>query len=211
MANGPVISSNTLQVQMQYDSGGETVENVYHVHKASAWSGGDMQLIADAFENWETATASVIRSEDVDCIRITVTDLTSLTSGRIDEQLTTAIQGQLTSPVLPNNVTFALKGTISGRGRGRAGRTYWIGLAESQVFASNLDTAAATAIVTAMNTLINDVATAVTGALLSVMHLFVGGVYQTNAPTSPILAYVYTDLITDSQKDRLPKHKAHKR
>jgi len=209
--HGPVISSNTLQVQMVYDSGGELVQNTYHVHKATAWSNTDMQLIADAFTNWETVTAAPLRSEDVDLVRVTVTDLTSLTSGRIDEQLTSSIPGTLVSPVLPNNVTFALKAAISGRGRGRAGRTFWIGLAENQVFASNLDTAAANAIVTAMNTLINDIATAVATAFLSVMHLFIGGVYQVNAPTSPILEYVFTDLNTDSQKDRLPKHKAHKR
>jgi hypothetical protein len=209
--HGPVISTNTLQVQMGYLLDGELVENVYHVHKSTAWAIGDIGAIAAAFEGWETSSASALRSVDCELIRITVTDLTSLTAGRVDQQLVVPIVGATSSPALPNNVTFALKANIASRGKGRSGRTFWIGLAESQVVLSQILTATADAIQTALNDLLTDISSSVPGAALSVMHLFVNKVYQADAQTSPILTWTYTDLTTDSMKDRLPNHKRHKR
>jgi hypothetical protein len=195
---------------MAYLMDGEVVENVYHVHKSTPWSIGDIGTIAATFEGWENTDGAPLRSRDCELIRVTATDLTSLASGRVDQQLVVPIVGTLASDALPNNVTFAVKANIGVRGRGRSGRTFWIGLAESQVVLSQMLTASANAIQTALNNLIADISAAVPGAALSVMHLFINKVYQVSAPTDPVLTWTYTDLSIDSMKDRLPRHKAHK-
>lgn len=206
-----LISINTVQVVMQYRSGGEIVENVYHVHGGSSWDATEILALLGAFESWESTSASLMRSDQVSLFRIVGTDLTSLAAARVDLQLATPVDGQDVSPVLPNNVTFALKANIGERGKGRNGRTFWIGLGESFVVGSLMDTAHADSIQSALNTLITDVAAAVPGASLAVLHQRQGGIPITPAVTSDILSFTYTDLTTDSQRDRLPGHKRHKR
>jgi hypothetical protein len=206
-----LIAVNVLQVVMQYRSGGEIVENTYHVHKGSAWTLTDIGSAISAFESWEATTASDFRSNQVDMFRIVGTDLTSLSSGRIDQQLAVPVIGQDAGGVLPNNVTFAVKANIGERGKGRNGRTFWIGLSEAMVTGSTMLSASADNIQSALNTLITDVSAAVAGASLCVLHTRVGGVPITPAVPSDIQSFTYTDLTTDSQVDRLPGHKRHKR
>lgn len=205
------IGPNIVQVQMIYTSGGEKVENVFHVHKDSTWDLTDLGSLAAAFESWEATTGSQYRSEQVSLIRIVATDLSSLTSGRVDQQLAVTVDGQDVSPVLPNNATFAIKNNIGERGRGRNGRVFWIGLAENQVIGSTIDTTVADNIQSALNTLQTDIAAAVPGAALGVMHRPPGDPPSGVATFSATQNFTYTDLTLDSQRDRLPGHKRHKR
>lgn len=206
-----LIAENVVQVVAYYRSGGDIVENVYYVHKGSSWSAPEILDVLGAFESWESTSASLRRSENVNLFRLVGTDLTSLTSDRVDLQLATPVDGQVVSPVLPNNVTFALKANIGERGKGRNGRKFWIGLAENQVIGSTMDTAQADFIQSSLNTLITDVATAVSGAALGVIHTKNGPLPITPATFSAIDSFTYTDLTTDSQRDRLPGHKRHKK
>lgn len=207
----PFTAENVAQVVMGYRQAGEIVENVYHVHKGGAWSVADLGTLVGVFLSWETDTAAPLRSNEVDLIRITATDLTSLTSGRVDDQLTAPVTGGVTSGALPANATFAVKASIGERGKGRNGRTFWVGLAESQVNGAELAVATADNIQTALNTLITDVSTGIAGASLCVIHTRVNGVPLTVATFSVIQAFVYTDVFVDSQRDRLPGHKRHKK
>src|SRR5690349_2806179 len=207
----PVTGPNIVQVQMIYTSGGEKVENVYHVHKDSAWDLTDLGSLAAAFVSWETSEAADLRSDQVQLIRVVATDLTSLSSGRIDNQLVAPVQGTDPGAVMPNNVTFAIKNNIGERGRGRNGRVYWIGLAEDMCVGSIINTATADSIQSALNTLQTDIATAVPGAALGVMHRPGGSPPSGVASFTPTQNFTYTDLTLDSQRDRLPGHKRHKK
>lgn len=206
-----LIAENVVQVVAYYRSGGDIVENVYYVHKGSSWSAPEILDVLGAFESWESTSASLRRSENVNLFRLVGTDLTSLTSDRVDFQLVTPVDGQVVSPVLPNNVTFAIKANIGERGKGRNGRKFWIGLAEDQVIGSTIDTAQADFIQSSLNTLITDVSAAVPGAALGVIHTKNGPLPISPATFSAIDSFTYTDLTTDSQRDRLPGHKRHKK
>jgi len=202
---------NTVAVQMFYTVGGEIVENVYHAHKDSAWDLTSLGALAAAFVSWETSDAADQRSEQVSLIRVVATDLTDLTSGRVDNKLVAPVDGTIVSPALPGNVTWAVKQNIGERGRGRNGRTFWIGLAETQVIGNIIDTATANSIQTALNALITDIPAAVPGAALGVMHRPPGDPPIGEATFSPTQSFTYTDLFVDSQRDRLPGHKRHKK
>lgn len=206
-----VIATNVVQVNMQYRVASQMVENVYHVHKGTAWTLSDIGALAAEFLSWETTDASPLRSEDCWLERVTATDLTSLTSGRVDTQLTIPINGSDIGDCVPQNVTFAVKGNIGQRGKGRNGRTFWIGIPTSKVSNALVDVTYATSIQTALNDLNTAVATAIPGAALGVIHLYIDGVFMSPAPFSEITSWTYTNLFVDSQRDRLPDHKAHKR
>lgn len=204
-----LIAPNVAQVVMRYANGGDYSENVYHVQYGTGWDATSLAALTSAFINWETTVASLIRSDEVALIRVTATDLTSLASSRDDAILAVPVPGGVSSPVLPPNVTWAIKGNIGERGRGRNGRCFWIGLAESMVVGALVNGSIAAGIETALNDLITDIAVAIPGAILGVIHQYAAGVQITPATFSEILAWVYTDLTCDSQRDRLPNHKRH--
>jgi hypothetical protein len=201
-----LVATNVVQVVCEYLSGGEKCANVYHVHKSTPWTALN---ITDVLT--EITTASPLRSNEVSLIRITGTDLTSLTSARVDVPLVAPIVGTNVAPVLPANATFAVKANIGERGKGRNGRTFWIGLAENKVAENSVDETYAGNVQTALNTLITDISGGSPVATLGIIHTEVGGVPQSPAPFSAILEWSYTDLFVDSQKNRLPGHKRHKK
>jgi hypothetical protein len=206
-----IVATNMISVVMEYLSGGEKCANVYHVHKSTPWTPINISDVLTTFTDWETATASPLRSNEVSLIRITGTDLTSLTSARVDVPLVAPIVGSNVAPVLPANATFAVKANIGERGKGRNGRTFFIGLAENKVAENSVDETFAGDVQTALNTLITDISGGTPAAVLGIIHTEVGGVPVSPAPFSAILEWSYTDLFVDSQKNRLPGHKRHKK
>lgn len=207
-----ITAVNVARVVMEYTNGTlEKMQNSYYVKNVAAWSVADLEALVEAFSVWEETRASLERTSDVRLIRVTATDLTSLTSNRVDDILAAPVIGQRTSPTLPANATFALKANIGERGKGRNGRTFWVGLAEDQVTNQSINTVNADNMVTAMNDLITDIDTALPGAQLGIIHTTHNGVPIEPAEFSETQSYNYTDLTVDSQRDRLPGHKKHKR
>lgn len=206
-----LISTNVASVKMFYVTADTNMMNTYHVRLSAGWTNSDLEALETAFEDWEGTLASAERSDLVVLDRIICTDLTSLTSGNYDKQVSPPIAGQQPSEILPANSTIAIKGNIGERGRGRAPRIFWIGLTIGQVTEDSIDQAAATSLVAALDGLQGLITAAVPGAELGVIHTVVAGVHVPDAPFSPIYNWVLTDLALDSQKDRLPRHKKHKR
>lgn len=209
MATQPI--PNTAQVDMKYLVNGEGVENVYHVLSDDGWNASTLSDLADVMTTWENAAPNSNRSAACSLIEVICTDLTSLDAARFVKAVNPPIAGQLVSDALPNNATFAVKANIGSRGRGRSGRSFWVGLAESQIDLGHMDTASADDIVIAMNDLIDAIVAGSSAWTLVVAHRVADGVPLPVGTTSPILAYSYSDLSIDSQRDRLPNHKRHRR
>jgi hypothetical protein len=207
-----LIAPNVVRLVATYESTTpENQENVFHVHKASPWTPLEIDDLIAAYEAWETAAGSARRGVAMALVRITATDLTSFTAARSDAMLAAPIVGQKVNDLVPSNVTFALKANIGERGKGRNGRCFWIGMVETDVTGDRISLAEAQAIQLALNTLLSDVSAAVPGADVGVLHTRVGGVPITPATFTPTRGYDFTDLFVDSQRDRLPGHKKHKR
>src|SRR6266545_2039079 len=207
-----LISTNVAEVVLTFsDINSDIFENVFFVHKATAWDATTLSELVNAFVSWESDTGSAERGDQVTLVRVTATDLTSLTTDRVDAQLETPVPGQRTSPVLPSNVTLAIKKNIGSRGKGRNGRIFWIGLTEDAVEQNAILEARANLLITALAALEPVVQAAVSGTLVGIIHTVIDGVPQPDAPFSHTQNYAITDFIVDSQRDRLPGHKRHKK
>lgn len=198
-----------VEVRCNYILSGENCENVYHVANdtGEAWTLVHMEDIASAFADWEDVSAKGSRSVACALHNITVTDLTSLEAERITRPLTPPIAGTVAGDALPNNATFALKADVHNRGRGKSGRTFWIGLAELQTAGSTILSSDRDNIITAMNALITAVEAIDPTYRLVIVHRVVGGIRPPEAAFSQIFLFGATDDTIDSQKNRLPNHR----
>lgn len=206
-----LISTNTVQVVMKYRLGTEIMQNVYYVHKDDNWTQSDLDALNQAFIAWEEDTAAPLRSNQVALVAIKSTDLTSLTSPTLSAVLDDAIPGERINPAMPGNVTFAIKADIGERGRGRAGRKFWIGLSEDMCLENGCVEDIPASIQLAMETLSTLVAAALPGVALGIIHTVFNGSPILDALFSEIVGWTFTDELLDSQRTRLPGHKRIKR
>jgi len=209
--NQPAVG--VLQVKMQYLYDGEKVENDYHVHHGSStpWPIADIEDLLSVFENWEDTTASVARPSSAVLVNMIATDLTSLNALRTSRAVVPQIAGAIGTDSLPNNATIAVHFDTGNRGRGQSGRQFWIGLAEGQVNANTITTAARDAILNALAALRTAIETLDPAYRLVVVHRVVNGVRPSVAGTTNVLGFDMADLTIDSQYARLPNHKRRKR
>jgi hypothetical protein len=188
------------------------MENVYYARTSdTVWSEASMDAVEAAMENWESTVANLQRNDAVSLYEIVATDLTSLFGIRKAYAVSPAIGGTLPNP-LPANATVAVKADIGRRGRGTSGRTFWIGLAEGQITAPDqLAPLAASGIIAALNTLRDDVAGITPIEGLCVPHFMVDHVRPPSVQADIVVQYLLSDFFLDSQRDRLPGHKKHKK
>lgn len=201
------------EVRMRYIYDGENCENVYHVAHASLdpWVLVAMEDLASTFISWEDTEASEVRSVSCALNEVIVTDLTSLTTKRVTRSVVPQVVGAVIGDSLPNNATIAIKADINNRGRGKNGRVFFIGLAESQVTKNTLTDVARDAITSKMTSLITAVETLNPAYDLVTVHRIINGVRPAEADYSPIASYSMSDLTIDSQKNRLPNHRRRRR
>lgn len=201
------------EVRMRYLLDFENTENVYHVEHGSLdpWPLADMEDLASTFEAWESTDGSTVRSVSAHLIEVVVTDLTSLTTQKVTRPTSPVITGAIGGDSLPNNATIAIKADINNRGRGKSGRVFWIGLAESQVTGNAINTAARDAIVLALNNLRADVLALDPAYHMVVVHRKENNIRPAEASWSAIASFSTTDSTIDSQKNRLPNHKRRRR
>jgi hypothetical protein len=188
------------------------MENVYYARTSSTtWDEATLDLCEEAFALWETGTASSFRSDGVQLYEIVATDLTNLFGIRKSYDISPVVVGALANP-LPNNVTVALKADIGRRGRGTAGRSFWIGLSEGQTTGPDqLAPIAATNLIATMDALVAAIAGVTPVEGMCIPHFVVDHVRPPSVLADIIVKYTLSDFYLDSQRDRLPGHKKHKR
>lgn len=201
------------QVLMQYTQQNQNLANVYNVYKGSptAWGEPALQALGAVFNTWEDEVASGERVSQVVHTGCIVTDLTSLDASRVTVPQSPPVPGNIGTDGLPNNSTLAIKASTGKRGRGLQGRIFWIGMADVAATGSTVSTTAADLIVSALEQLIGLIHAEDAAYDLVVLHRMVDGIIMPIATHDVILNYHYTDLSMDSQVNRLPNHKKHKR
>lgn len=203
---------NTVRVEVGYAYDNNNMANVWHVRTSDVPSEADLISILANMQTWLETDWAPLASPQVSALTITATSLHDLGGPRMTVGINPPIVGTSDSEALPANVTIAVKANIGTRGRGKSGRTFWIGLGESQVTNNELLPTPASAIVTALtqlNELMADIGTNLEG--LVVPHFVVGGIRPPSVGTSTVLSYSMANFVTDSQRDRLPGHKRAKR
>lgn len=198
--------------EMRYKTSDNTMENVYYVRTSSlTWTEEQLDDVEAALLSWETTDAKDLRSSAVSLYEIVATDLTSLFGIRKAYDVSPVVTGTLDHP-LPMNATIAAKADIGRRGRGTAGRTFWIGLSEDQLAgADQISNTAADEILSALNVLVATIAAIPPLEGMCIPHFEVNHEKPPSVQADIIVKYLFSDFFLDSQRDRLPGHKKHKR
>lgn len=200
--------TDCVQVDINYAMQGNNASNVIHIAYTPVVSLTDFDAMSTAIAGWLTSNWKPISSSEWAVTSLVFTDLNSANGPRKAYPLDPPIVGDLTDQPIPANSTLAIKFDIGIRGRGTAGRMFWVGLAENQVDGNTVATATITAILAALDALQTAVQTV--GAPwvgLSVPHRTVGGAHPNPALQSAVDGFLATNNQIDTQKDRLPFHK----
>jgi len=202
--------TRTVAVEMRFFMGNNNAQNTLHALCATTPGLADLNDLGAVVDAWLETVWAPIAASAWTANEIVLTSLDSITGPRRSIPISPAIPGEDVDQALPANATIAVKADIGTRGRGTAGRVFWIGLSEGQCSGNTLAGAAATAIVAALEQLRTDVEGLTNFEGLCVPHMVVGGVRPNPASSTLIQQFVLTDLSMDSQKNRLPFHKKKK-
>lgn len=195
---------NTASVELLYQLPITIAENIFHVRKATPYSAADLVALRTLVNSWDSVSWSSRRITSVTLFRIICKALDSLGSPLEDYTLPTPRPGGTVSGPMPNNITWAVKKATGLTGRSFRGRWYMVGLgsANYDMATQQVTGGTATPIITALNTLITNLAAA--GHTLGVVSYRTGGAWRTTGLFTPVTSFVYTDLVIDSQRRRLP-------
>lgn len=204
MCEGPhpfIPAAGTVKVELVFSGAGGSMENVYHVRPNAAITEALLDQIVTLFDGWDDVDGSEHRSASVSLDRIVAKDVSVDDGLGVEFALPAPRPGVVTgSPVLPNNVTAAVKWTTGFTGRSRRGRTYIVGLYEGGVIGDQLESATRAALLADYQALL----TAVTGEGwdLVVVSYCANGDWRTNALVTPISSASIEGTV-DSQRRRL--------
>lgn len=203
---------DVAEISAQYTTGGERAVNVFMIlNNAGGWTIPTLLDLGATYVDWEDATAKALRNSGTFLDLVNVTDLTSLGSSRVTVPVSPSIQGTAAGAPAPNNVTAAIKHNTGVRGRGVQGRTFYIGLTESQYTVNTIESAASDAIVSSLLALKTAILALDPDYRMVVGHRVVNGVPLLSGTTSEILSFDMSDAYLDSQRTRLPNHKRNRR
>lgn len=194
-------AENTVEVQMIFSYQLQVCQNVYHVQLPGEPTQPDLIDIAEAFKDWWDTNLKPLVSSACALTRIICKDISSENDDAIEYSTGLPIAGTGGANSLPNSVTLAIKWVTGLAGRSFRGRTYHIGLDESQVTGNEVLTTPFNALGAAYNALVP--AIAALGYTLVVCSKFSDGAARTACVLTEILGAV-ADNIIDSQRRRLP-------
>jgi len=197
----PVPNCASVELVIQLNSA--LAENVLHVSKATPYSAADLVAVRNIVDAWDNSVWKSTRHNAASLFRITSKALDSLGSPYDDYTLPTARLGT-GGASQPNSVSWAIKKATGLTGRSYRGRLYLIGVPTGalQTGSQLISTTFATNVITYLTTLKTNLAAA--GHTLGVVSYRNNGAWRTTGVFTPLLSWVYTDLIVDSQRRRLP-------
>jgi hypothetical protein len=200
---------------MKYLADGQKVQNSFYVKKPAStdhWTAGDIGNVLDVFHNnlW-TAHQRAMVCPATSLVEIVATDLTDLDGLKIARPISPTEAGTNASTNLPNNATFALKLSPQNRGRGSAGRIFWPTMPRSAVTLDSIDPAYIADAVAAIGSVVIALLALTGSPQLGVVSRYLAGVKRAIGLWRAITSIGATDNYVDSQRDRLPGHKKHKR
>jgi hypothetical protein len=203
--------TQVVKCELQFASQNNNAENVLHAHYTGVLVGAHLDALNAIIQTWLADIWASTASIRWSAVQIVLTDQNSLNGPRRSYPIEPTIDGTDGGVAMPANATLAVKADTGTRGRGKNGRLYWIGLTDTVVTGSSVNAAYANSLATGLDALNTAVAATAPFTGLVVPHLVVGGIRPPVATSSPIVGFAITDFTVDSQRDRLPGHKRHKR
>lgn len=198
---------NGIRVAMHFTSAGQQCRNIFHVKGPAEPTVGDLIDVAAVFIAWWTAEMRPLTATTTTLDAVEVTDITSASDDGVVVTTTLPLAGTSGGNALPNNATVVTKLTSGLTGRSRRGRSYMVGLTDSNLSTDkqHVSTAMQGVLQDAFRELISALVTA--GLELAVASFFADGAPRTEGLLTPITdAQVNPSL--DSQRRRLPERGA---
>jgi hypothetical protein len=199
-----VPAENTVRVAVDYISTyGERATNVQHFRNTEdPPTLVNMAALATQLEAWYENEWAPVASDDWQTDVITITSLAVEDGLQYSRAFT--VNGEAAAPSLPAQDTLAMSTRTGFTGRSRRGRMYHVGLAESFVEGSTVNSTAYAALLAAYNALYVDIGV---GEWQWVVASFVeDGGPRSTALVTPITSVILVDPIVDSMDTRKPRN-----
>ncbi len=195
----------TAQIDVNYTLNDVPVQNSFYGRLPGGYNLADLQALADAVDgvvgvSWLTEQASEATYV------ISIVRGLEFENDQVAQQNANTGSGSHGGQALPNQVTFAIKKTSGLTGRSARGRTFWIGVPETELQAANENLVVATyaaAVVVKINEirLIIDSVGAWEAVLVS---RFADKVQRPTGVTFAWTGSTNVDLRVDTHRGRLP-------
>lgn len=195
----------TAEAVVQYIVNGLLVTNTFYFKQPVAYDLDALEELAAAVDEWVGTEWLPVFIDGLTYSQTVVRGLESENDFEVNDD-TSAGTGTITgSNPSPNNVTFAVKRLSGLTGRSARGRIYvpTIGTGQFQAVKNFIPQALADDWVNALSDQIS-----YTGSLgwsPVIVSRYTGGSPRLFGVTFPITQWAYTDLRTDSRRDRLPQ------
>jgi len=200
MARPP--TENTAEVTMTFLQDGQYLINKHHFLNTAGWDEGSLNNLGTAVREWWDTQLKQVVANTVSLVEIEVVDLTAGSGLGITVQTGLPIAGAGTQPALPNNVTLAVKKGTGLVGRSFRGRTYHIGLKETDVTGNTVGSAELNYLRNAYDAL-REPEGMVIPVDMCVLSEVSGGVQRAAGICTPVTG-IGIDPVIDSQRRRLP-------
>lgn len=194
----PVV--NAVEVTVKYMYRQQLCENVYgFLDNDGLPTTADVDNLLVLMEQWLNDEYMPFLSDNVSGLALHARSLTTITSPVADRAFTTT--GGIVVAADPNNVSLAVSFRTGIPGRSFRGRSYIIGIPADQINENEVSGTFLANMITAYEALAPIMGTMWSHAVLS---KFTGGAPRVSGVASPVLSYLFSDNIIDSQRRRLP-------
>ena len=199
-----VPAPNIIEMEFRYTLDNCHIENRVMVDNLAPVTAADLEALAILGWNWAEATLLPLINSSLLLNEVVTTDQSAIDGGQFSYAPDATTTGGEGDACLPNECAFCVSLHTASRGRSARGRFYVPAIPVSSLITQNrLSTTAASALVSALQTLINAIDTA--GQLLVIVSYITGGAPRVGGPVFyPVVSAVATDTIIDSQRRRKP-------
>jgi hypothetical protein len=201
---------DTLEAEVRCSLDSQGVENTLYFTALAPWTPTSGKALGDALRDWWISNLSPNLSNRISLVEVYVTDLSSATGFTATSLPTGTPVGGVNEEPVPNNVSPCISFRTDSRGRSYRGRNYVPGLPNAAVNTNTLEVTVAGELAAAYEELFT-IASDFSGSWVVVSRYSgVDPVTKRSIPreigvVTPITAVLFTDLIVDSQRRRLPK------
>jgi len=191
-----------VELRMSWDT--KPVEYVLHYTRSpvAAWSAGTIQALAENVFSYFTDEFGPLMANAVSFDSCYVRDLTT-EAGLVFEYFPpTAVTGQLTGEIVPNNVAIVMTHRTALAGRSYRGRTYLGGFTEAELARSFIVSSYGSSLETAWEAFASNVET--DSNQLVILSRRTGGLERVEGIGTPVVSSGLRNLRVDTQRRRLP-------
>jgi len=191
----------TVRVEPVYLYDGQICTNITHYKYEVPVDAAELALFAAAWINEWVTNIKVAQPTNVTLTAVKVTDLSSEFAPGVEFVGALPQNGSLTGVGLPNNVTVAVRLLTALRGRSYRGRSFHIGVRNTDTLLNQITATFANLLLTGYNAQ-RQISTTQSYQQV-VVSRYEGGVLRAEGVATPVTS-VQVDRTIDSQRRRLP-------